>query len=147
MMKLNWPCKGTVSSEFGFRPDPFHPGTLAKVWHSGMDIACVTGTEILSVYDGEVVFVGQRGGYGLCVIVKHPSLGAVWSLYGHLSQIRVGLGEKIKRFANEALIASNRVLALSGNTGNSTNSHLHLEIRVGVNGIAFARNPKIYLIK
>lgn len=119
-----------ITSWFGWRTRPKFG------WHSGVDYAVPTGTPILACYNGVVDFVGWRGNYGLCLILKHPTIGHVWSLCAHLSKIGVRVGDKVK---------SGTEVAKSGNTGFSTGPHLHFELRQGVNGIAFAVNPLKHL--
>ena len=129
MLKLEWPCKGEISSPFGWRIKPKFG------WHSGIDLAVPIGTEIKSAYKGVVVFAGDRGKYGNAIILHHPTLGNVWTLYAHLSQIRV------QRF----YWVEGGIIALSGNTGYSTGPHLHFEVRTGFNGVLAAKNPIQYL--
>ncbi|MFM6277795.1 MAG: M23 family metallopeptidase, partial [Dolichospermum sp.] len=57
-------------------------------------------------------------GYGLTVIINHPS--AQQTLYGHMSEILVQPGQWVE---------PGTVLGLVGNTGNSTGPHLHFEVR------------------
>jgi murein DD-endopeptidase MepM/ murein hydrolase activator NlpD len=70
--------------------------------------------------DGTVVEAGWENGYGLMVKVQHEF--GVSTVYGHLSKIRVKVGQKVSR---------GELIADSGNTGRSTGPHLHYEIRVG----------------
>jgi murein DD-endopeptidase MepM/ murein hydrolase activator NlpD len=67
---------------------------------------------------GTICYAGSRKGYGNLVAVDHRN-GYV-TLYGHLSRIMARLGSKV---------TTDTVIALSGNTGRSTGSHLHLEYR------------------
>ena len=112
---FGYPAKGYISSRMGYRKDPF---TGQRRFHSGLDISNVMGTPIYAAYDGVVVFVGPNGGYGNCVIISHP-LGYS-TLYGHLSKILVKVGQRVSKGSK---------IALMGNTGRSTGSHLHFEIR------------------
>jgi len=109
------PCWGFITSRYGYRIDPF---TKKKKFHSGFDIANVLGTKIKAAYDGVVTFAGWNGGYGNCIIIKHP-LGYE-TLYGHLEKIKVYVGQSVKK---------GQVIGLMGSTGRSTGSHLHFEIR------------------
>lgn len=130
MFYLKRSCGGAISSRFGWRLKP-------KVgWHSGLDLAVPMGTEVKAAYKGVVVFAGLRGNYGLCVILEHPTIKNVWTLYAHLSIINV---------SKFRIVEQGEVIAKSGNTGYSTGPHLHFEVRVGVNGIVFARDPQKYL--
>jgi len=130
MLKLLKPCEGTITSKFGFRTKP------KAGWHSGLDIANKLGTSILSCYKGSVVFAGLRGGYGQCVIIKHDTLGNVWTLYGHLNSIDCNVGDKVMQ---------QQRIGTMGSTGYSTGPHVHLECRIGFNGILACRNPVQYL--
>lgn len=87
--------------------------------HEGIDLAAPVGTPIFAPGEGEVIFAGWQRGYGNLIKIRHE-LG-VETRYGHLSQIRVRVGQKVSRGA---------LIGDMGNTGRSTGSHLHYEIRV-----------------
>ncbi len=112
---FGFPTRGYVSSRFGYRKDPF---TGLRRFHTGLDISNVWGTSIYAAYDGTVIFVGEKGGYGLCIIISHP-LGYS-TLYGHLSNVFVKVGQKVSKGSK---------IAAMGSSGRSTGSHLHFEIR------------------
>jgi Membrane proteins related to metalloendopeptidases len=112
---FGFPTHGYISSRFGYRRDPFNG---LRRFHSGVDIANVWGTSIFAAYDGVVTFVGEKGGYGLCIIISHP-LGYS-TLYGHLSKALVKVGQRVSKGSK---------IALMGSSGRSTGSHLHFEIR------------------
>lgn len=109
------PVEGQVSSNFGMRR--LHHEHTSRM-HSGLDIAAKTGTPILAARAGEVVFAGERGGYGKTVIIDHGD--DVKSLYAHASEILVEPGQKV---------GSGTEIAAVGSTGNSTGPHLHFEVR------------------
>jgi len=67
---------------------------------------------------GTVRFAGPMPGYGLMVSIDHG--GDVTTLYGHLADIQVRLGDRV---------SSRQVIALSGSTGDVSGPHLHFEIR------------------
>lgn len=131
MFTLNYPLKKRIiTSPFGWRTKP-------KIgFHSGVDFACPVGTAIYPAHKGKIVFAGQRGNYGLAVILLHEGIGRVWTLYGHLSRCIQEIGETL---------AEDEIMAYSGNTGWSTGPHTHFECRIGVNGIIFAKDPMRYL--
>lgn len=79
---------------------------------------------------GTVIRAEYYAGYGNCVDIDHGN--GVISRYGHLSKINVSLGQSVSQ---------GEVIALSGNTGNSTGPHLHFELRM--NGEAV--NPYDYI--
>jgi peptidoglycan hydrolase FlgJ len=121
---MHWPLEGRVSSGFGWRRDPF---TGEQAWHSGVDMVAPKGTPIGAAWDGRVVFVGQRGGYGNMVVLEHA---AGWrSYYAHNDRNTVRVGDEIQ---------AGQQLATVGSTGRSTGPHLHFEVRQG----ATAWNPK-----
>ena len=105
---------GRVSSPFGERVDPF---TGAHRHHRGVDVAAPEGTPITSLDGGEVVFAGERGGYGLTVEVR----GADGRLtrYAHARALHVSVGDRV---------ATGDVIAEVGSTGRSTGPHVHVEV-------------------
>ena len=122
------PVEGTVTSSFGGRPDPFSGDAST---HKGLDIAADYGKAIVSVCDGVVSEVGyDEYGYGSYIIIKHAE--GFETMYAHCSKILSKKGQKVK--AGEAI-------AKIGNTGRSTGSHLHFEIKV--KGIPI--DPKLFL--
>lgn len=105
---------GVITSGVGLRVDPFGSGKL--VFHRGIDIAVPVGTPVKATRKGQVVFAGDRRGYGFTVIVEHSNGDR--TLYGHNSMVRVSPGDQVE---------SGTVLAFSGNTGRSTGPHVHFE--------------------
>lgn len=104
-----------MASGYGWRIDPIY---RVKKMHWGMDFTAPTGTEIFATGDGVVVRVENKAtGYGRNVIIKHGY--GYQTLYGHMSQIKVRLGQKVKR---------GEVIGLIGNTGKSVGPHLHYEV-------------------
>jgi murein DD-endopeptidase MepM/ murein hydrolase activator NlpD len=122
------PVPGFLSSYFGARRDPF---TNAPDFHEGIDITNEIGTPVVAPADGKVTFVGLKGSYGNVIEIQHR--GGIVTLYGHLNEIRVKLGQDVKRWD---------VIATIGNTGNSTGPHLHYEIHLGDNPV----NPLPYIL-
>jgi len=104
-----------ITSSFGVRN---HPVLQSKRHHSGIDIRAKEGTEVLSIGAGKVVFAGVYGSYGNLVSIEHGE--EFTTLYGHLSEIKVRVGEKLK---------SGHLIGYSGSTGRVSGPHLHFEIR------------------
>ena len=104
-----------VTSKYGYRP---HPVTRRYQNHEGIDFRASTGTRVYASQAGRVIFAGRRGGYGKLVGIEHADDFTTW--YGHLSRIRVRVGQTVTK---------GKVIGLSGNTGISTGPHLHFEIR------------------
>jgi len=115
LVPMRWPTWGRVSSNFGWRKDPF---TGLRAWHTGVDIAAPLGRNVVSTAEGKVVFAGWNGNYGKCVIVRHQF--GYETVYGHLSQILVRVGDQVKK---------NQIIGKVGSTGRSTGPHLHYEVR------------------
>jgi len=104
----------------GFSSSRFHP--ILQKWraHRGVDYGAPSGTRVRSTADGVVEFVGNQGGYGRAVILRHQ--GRYTTLYGHLS----GFARGIKKGAR---IAQGDVIGYVGSSGWSTGPHLHYEFR------------------
>jgi len=118
---LAWPVSGPVTSGFGPR------------WgrmHEGIDIAVGTGTPVGAAAAGTVIHAGWLGGYGNLVVIDHG--GGLSTAYAHNSSLVVGEG---------TAVSAGTVVALSGNTGNSSGPHVHFEVRM--NGAAV--DPLRYL--
>ena len=99
--------------------------------HEGIDMAAPTGTPIHATGEGTVIFAGWQSGYGNLIKIQHE-LGTE-TRYGHLSKIRVRVGQKVSRGS---------LIGDMGNTGRSTGSHLHYEVRVNgraVNPMSFIK--------
>jgi hypothetical protein len=114
--------------DFGMR---FHPILHIFRKHEGIDIINEVGTPIYATAEGVVEFAGRQGGYGLALEINHSF--SLKTLYGHLSQVLVREGQRVKR---------GELVARSGNTGLSNGPHLHYEVRM--NGVA--QNPSDYFI-
>jgi murein DD-endopeptidase MepM/ murein hydrolase activator NlpD len=126
---LRKPVTGDIdlSSPFGVRMDPFvHEAAM----HTGLDFRGEFGEPIHATAAGTVAVAGWSGGYGKMVEVDHGN-GLV-TRYGHLSEIDVAVGDKIR---------IGQVVGKLGSTGRSTGPHLHYETRV--NGEAV--NPQKFL--
>lgn len=114
----------------GIMPDWRHitSGYGYREWnhrmHKGIDIAMSVGDTIRAVMPGVVSRVDfEQKGYGLYVVLRHSN--GMETRYAHLSRTLVDEGQAV---------AYGDVVALSGNTGNSTGPHLHFETRI--NGVA-----------
>lgn len=115
------------TSGFGYRRDPKGFGTRM---HSGTDFAGSKGTPIHVTADGVVTKAGWHSGYGNTVIVQHAF--GIETLYAHMSEIRVREGQTVSR--------GDRIGGM-GNTGRSTGTHLHYEVRVSDRPV----NPMTYI--
>ena len=127
---LGLPVKTTFrfTSGFGYRNDPINGSGRM---HEGQDLAGDYGSPIYAPADGTVSFAGWESGYGRLIKIQHAF--GIETRYGHLSQIRVDVGQKVSR--------GDRIGDM-GNSGRSTGTHLHYEVRLSgsaVNPMTFIR--------
>lgn len=102
----------------GFNLARFHP-VLQKIRaHKGVDMAAPTGTRVKASGDAAVDFVGQKGGYGNVIVLKHAN--GISTVYGHLSRFAAGLKRGSK-------VAQGEIIGYVGMTGTATGPHLHYE--------------------
>jgi len=116
--ELAWPVEGNI--------------TQYPVWyHMALDIANPAAPGIAAAASGKVVLVErQRYAYGHHVIIDHGN--GLSTLYAHLSEIYVEVGQNVSR---------GQIIGKMGSTGRSTGIHLHFEVRK--NGVAV--NPLPFL--
>lgn len=98
--------------------------------HNGTDFAAPHGTSIHATADGVVTHAGWLSGYGRLVKIRHEF--GIETRYAHLSKLFVKVGQKVSR--------GDKIAAM-GNTGRSTGTHLHYEVRVDGKAV----NPMIYI--
>lgn len=108
------PVGGPITSWFGYRDDV---GDVGTKYHEGIDIGVPEGTPVGAAGAGTVTQAGWYGGYGNAVIIDHGN--GLETLYGHLSEVLVNVGD---------LVTQLQTIGLSGNTGNSTGPHLHFSV-------------------
>ena len=108
------PINGTISSRCGLR----NPTTITVPKnHTGIDLAAVTGTKIISATDGVVILNSSKGDYGNHLKIQN---GEAIFIYAHCNKLYVNEGDTIKQ---------GQEIAEVGATGNATGPHLHFEIR------------------
>lgn len=104
------PVPGHITSHFGPRRYRYHYGT---------DIKLETGDTVVASFSGKIRIVDyDRRGYGHYVVIRHDN--GLETVYAHLSKVLVALDQTVD---------AGEIIALGGNTGRSTGSHLHYEIR------------------
>lgn len=104
------PHNGYITSNYGWR---------RRRMHKGIDIKVQTGDTIRAAFDGKIRLTKyERRGYGYYVIIRHDN--GLETIYGHLSKFLVKPDQVVK---------AGDPIALGGNTGRSTGSHLHFETR------------------
>jgi murein DD-endopeptidase MepM/ murein hydrolase activator NlpD len=106
-----------IASGFGMRIDPVY-GTPKM--HKGLDFTAPQGTPIYATGDGKVEMAGfDESGYGNHVIINNGY--GYETLFGHMSRVKVRVGEVIKR---------GEVIGWVGSTGKSTGPHCHYEVHI-----------------
>lgn len=118
-----------IASGFGYRIHPLYKTTKQ---HTGMDFSAPIGTPIYATGNGTVTYCNFEKGYGKHVIIDHGF--NYTTLYGHMNDYNVTLGQKVKR---------GDIIGHLGNTGLSTGPHVHYEVRknnVPLNPINFYFN-------
>lgn len=124
-----YPAYGRISDPYGWRK---HPITGKRTFHYGLDFANKSGSPIYATADGTVKSVKRDKYLGKYLTLSH-SFG-YQTKFGHLKKALVKQGESVKR---------GQIIALMGNTGRSTGSHLHYEVL----RYSKHRNPYDYLNK
>ncbi len=103
------PTYGSLSSRYGSR------------WgrnHNGIDVAGAYNSDIKAADGGVVTYAGWMSGYGNYVIINHEN--GYQTAYGHCASLCVKVGSRV---------AKGDVIAKMGNTGRSTGTHLHFEVK------------------
>ena len=114
---LKTPLDGArLSSNFGMRK---HPILGYNKMHKGVDFAAPTGTPIYAGGNGVIEFIGNNGGYGKYIRIKHNN--EYKTAYGHMSGFKKGL-------SNGTRVNQGEIIGYVGSTGRSTGPHLHYEI-------------------
>jgi murein DD-endopeptidase MepM/ murein hydrolase activator NlpD len=108
-----WPAHGRITTYFR------QVGWTSPRGHAGIDIAAPLGAPIAAAATGQVVLATRAGGpYGTMAIIDHGD--GLRTVYGHLSELDVDVGERVDR---------GQLVGLCGSTGFSTGPHLHFEVR------------------
>jgi murein DD-endopeptidase MepM/ murein hydrolase activator NlpD len=123
-----WPVMGWVTSNFGFRTNPF---TGLSQMHEGMDISNRIGTLIIAPASGMISDTGNDSSHGNFIVISHGF--GMTTNYNHLNKVLVRAGQKVNRGDKIAEI---------GLSGQTTGPHLHYEVRVS--GIPV--NPMRYIL-
>ncbi len=113
-LALQLPAEGKLSGRFGvrrfFNGQPRNP-------HAGLDLAVPSGTPVNAAAAGTVTDIGDYFFNGNTVFIDHGQ--GLITMYCHLSEVTVKVGDKLKR---------GQQLGLSGMTGRATGPHLHWSV-------------------
>lgn len=122
------PVTASITAGFGYRKNPFT--SRGTEFHKGIDFAASYGQKVVATGDGIVMFAGWNAGYGRMVIISHGY--GLSTLYAHNSKLLVKQGDKVKK---------GQAISNAGNTGRSTGTHLHYEVKLNGKNV----NPSAYL--
>ncbi|MFH1446898.1 MAG: M23 family metallopeptidase [Chloroflexota bacterium] len=152
ILEHNFLLQRPISGDDNDWIDPFYPygSTASGIYepHHGVEFNNAYGTSVLAASDGVVVVAGEdlkikyadyNNFYGNLIVIEHGLSGytePVFTLYGHLSEIEVTEGQWVK--AGEPIGAV-------GVAGAAIGSHLHFEVRLGVNSYDQTYNPALWL--
>ena len=104
----------------GYTMKRMHPIHKVVRPHQGIDYAAPSGTPVVSVADGLIIFQGRSGGYGNLVTVKHGDTYA--TMYAHLSRFAKGLSKGSR-------ISQGDIIGYVGATGTATGPHLDFRMK------------------
>lgn len=143
-----WPTPNykTITSPYGYR---IAPTNGAGTFHGGIDIGAPTGTNIYSVFSGEVTYIGFKGPNGYTIQISN---GEYLATYSHISPyFLVYLGQQVKQGDIIASVGPKNVYDVPNNpykdsSGNPTNGattgpHLHFSLRINNQSV----NPIDYI--
>jgi len=113
--------KGAQRSDFADKRHYFYHGKeVDQAYHMGVDIASVAHARVPAANKGRVVFAGYNGIYGNTIVIDHGM--GLMSLYAHLSQMMVGVGQKV---------AKGQTIGITDSTGLAGGDHLHFGMMLG----------------
>ena len=121
---LDWPLRGKVLNKFGVAQSNF------PLSQQGWLIAAPEGSDVVAVFDGQVVFSDWLKGYGLVIIIDHGD--GFLSLYGQNQALFLSTGDKV---------SAQQLIASSGRSGGNSMAALYFSLRQ--NGTPL--NPKNWL--
>jgi murein DD-endopeptidase MepM/ murein hydrolase activator NlpD len=110
------PVAGRITSGFGWREDPFKPGSGVMELHRAVDLAGNVGDPVRAAMRGTVFHRGSNPVMGNFVVLQH---GDYQTLYAHLSSFSVRLGETVRQ---------GQEIGRIGDTGRATAPHLHFAV-------------------
>jgi murein DD-endopeptidase MepM/ murein hydrolase activator NlpD len=116
---LRMPKAAPLGGFAQFRTYMYQGKEVDKQTHLGFDLASLAHAAVPAANRGKVVFAGDFGIYGQCIIIDH-GLG-LQTIYGHLSQISVKTGDSVE---------GGQIIGNTGATGMAGGDHLHFEMAI-----------------
>lgn len=124
---------GSGQDTYYMRPINGGVRTQAEHGRNGVDIGGSKGASVFASAGGTVIVAkndGYNTGYGKYIVINHPERGSQ-TLYAHLSEVNVVVGQTVRR---------GEMIGVVGSTGHSTGPHLHFEVRGDINPIVGNRS-------
>lgn len=112
--RLPWPTEGTVVTRFGKQRHPVF-NTITE--NLGIDIRASLGAPVRAVLDGKVETISWQRGSGSIIILSHGD--GYYTVYTHVAEIRVNVGDTIK---------AGDLLGVVGDSGSLSGPLLHFQI-------------------
>lgn len=116
---LRMPNTAPLGGYAQFRTYMYQGKEVDRQTHLGFDLASLVHAAVPAANRGKVVFAGDFGIYGQCIIIDH-GLG-LQTIYGHLSRIGVKAGDNVER---------GQIIGNTGATGMAGGDHLHFEVNI-----------------
>ena len=117
--KYVWPLENAdaaVNDSFGWQE---HPVSRTVSFHAGVDLDAPAGSNVLAVADGTVLKAEYHEAYGYFIQLEHED--GIQTLYAHLQELLAAPGDTVKQ---------GQIIGLSGSSGWTTGSHLHLGVYI-----------------
>jgi len=108
--------KDAITSIFGIKRR--HPKSKKRVIHGGIDIRAKIGTPVIATANGTISKASLEGDWGNLIIISHTNGYQTW--YAHLNGFNIEKNKTVKK---------GEIIGYVGNTGLSTSSHLHYEVK------------------
>jgi murein DD-endopeptidase MepM/ murein hydrolase activator NlpD len=116
---LRMPSAAPLGGFAQFRTYIYQGKEVDRQTHLGFDLASVAHAAVPAANRGKVVFAGDFGIYGQCIIIDHGL--ALQTLYGHLSRLGVKPGDDVEK---------GQIIGNTGATGMAGGDHLHFEVNI-----------------
>ena len=116
---LRMPNTAPLGGFAQFRTYIYQDKEVDRQTHLGFDLASLAQADVPAANRGKVVFAGDFGIYGQCIIIDH-GLG-LQTIYGHLSRIGVKPGDNVEK---------GQIIGNTGATGMAGGDHLHFEMTI-----------------
>jgi murein DD-endopeptidase MepM/ murein hydrolase activator NlpD len=117
------PSSRPITCPFGRKGSAWATGQ-----HGGVDFGCPVGDTVRAMWGGVVTSASWGPAYGTHIVIDHDRLPdgspGLWAVYAHLSRKSVLPGDRVE---------AGDPIGKSGDTGNVSGPHLHVEIQSGPN--------------